>query len=195
MNLFHDRINQRQIIAQGGITETERYLWFEDVHWLLLLIGSFFNDSDKDLAVFLNRAYKNEEYAPIDMPTFMTQCLQQTDAFTVPPNADPVTIICGMVAHWTAVLLHSLEASGSESSFVSPEICRSTLRTFATVVNFLTTMRDDQSSFFVESVVEASDDLGPLPVLPTTGEFSALLIDFIIRVCFSVFRVFPAEKK
>lgn len=128
------------------------------------------------------------------MHPFFLQCIQQTDSFNAPQNADPVVIICGMVAHWTGILLQSLETQGSASPFVSPEICRSTLRTFASIVNFLTTLNEDQSSFFDE-VTSTSSDLGALPSLSTNDELSAQLIDFIIRLCFAIFREFPSEKR
>ncbi|KAI6181096.1 ATP synthase subunit gamma, mitochondrial [Aphelenchoides besseyi] len=191
---FNERINQRSIIAQSGaVSEAERYLWFEDMHWMLLMISSFLQDSDRDIALRLDRGYKAKEWTLIDTPAFFSQCITQLDSFQAPNNADPLTIICGMVAHWTGILLNAIETQGPASSFVSPEICRSTVRTFASTIQFLTSMTDDSSSAFFDD--QTPTDLGPLPTLPTTGEFSAGLVDLIIRLCFAVFRAYPGEKQ
>ncbi|KAI6239690.1 ATP synthase subunit gamma, mitochondrial [Aphelenchoides fujianensis] len=149
-------------------------------------------DSEREIAVRLDRGFKQKEWVLVDTPAVFSQALAQPDAFRAPDGADPITTICGMVAHWTGVLLHALETQGAGGPFVSAEICRSTVRTFAMTVNFLSSMVDDSSAaFFDES---QSPELGPLPHLPATGDFSAALVDFEIRLCFAVFRAFPTEK-
>ncbi|KAI6239694.1 hypothetical protein M3Y99_00562200 [Aphelenchoides fujianensis] len=189
---FHERVNQRALVAQGGVSEAERFLWFEDMHWLLLMVAGFLQDSEREIAVRLDRGFKQKEWVLVDTPAVFSQALAQPDAFRAPDGADPITIICGMVAHWTGVLLHALETQGAGGPFVSAEICRSTVRTFAMTVNFLSSMVDDSSAaFFDES---QSPELGLLPHLPATGDFSAALVDFEIRLCFAVFRAFPTEK-
>ncbi|KAI6224665.1 ATP synthase subunit gamma, mitochondrial [Aphelenchoides besseyi] len=191
---FNERINQRSIIAQSGaVSAAERYLWFEDMHWMLLMISSFLQDSDRDIALRLDRGYKAKEWTLIDTPAFFSQCITQLDSFQAPNNADPLTIICGMVAHWTGILLNAIESQGPASSFVSPEICRSTVRTFAATIQFLTSMTDESAAALFD--VQTPSDLGPLPTLPTSGEFSAGLVDLIIRLCFAVFRAYPGEKQ
>ncbi|KAI6222438.1 ATP synthase subunit gamma, mitochondrial [Aphelenchoides fujianensis] len=176
---LHERVNQRALVEQGGVSEAERFLWFEDMHWLLLMVAGFLQDSEREIAVRLDRGFKQKEWVLVDTPAVFSQAIAQPDAFRAPDGADPITIICGMVAHWTGVLLHALETQGAGGPFVSAEICRSTVRTFAMTVNFLSSM---------------SPELGPLPHLPATGDFSAALVDFEIRLCFAVFRAFPTEK-
>lgn len=122
------------------------------------------------------------------------QCIHNIESFNPPANADPVTIVCGMVAHWTGILIQALETQGHASPYVSSEICRSTLRTFATVINFLTNLNEDQASFF-DDVTSQSASIGALPSLSTTGEEPAQLIDIIICFCFAIFREFPSEKQ
>jgi hypothetical protein len=160
---------------------------------LLLLIGSFFNDSDRDVAIYLDNAYKKGEYSKTDTHSFLMQCLHNTDAFNPPANADPITVVCGMVAHWTGILLQALETQGHGSPYVSSEICRSTMRTFATIINFLTNLNEEQSSFFDDVTSQSNIDV--LPSLSVTGDEPAQLIDVIICLSFAIFREFPSEKQ
>jgi hypothetical protein len=143
--------------------------------------------------MYLDAAYKKGEYTRTDTHPFFLQCLHQTDSFNPPIQADPIIIVSGMVAWWSGILLRTLETQGSASPFVSPEICRSTLRTLASIISFLTNLNDDQAALFYEDPPVATT--GELPILLVTGELSAQLIDFIIRFCFAIFHVFPSEKR
>lgn len=159
----------------------------QDVYWHLLLINTFFADTAKDFTLSLNRAYKPKEYAQVDMATFFLQSLQQTAPFTAPTGADPITIICGMVAHWTGFLLQTLETQGIANPLIRPEVCCPALRTLSTVVGFLTVLNEDTAQAFTK--------FGSSPKLPITEEFSTPLVAFVVRFCFDMIRLFPTSKR
>lgn len=90
---FHERINQRALVAQpGAVSEAERFLWFEDMHWLLLLVAGFLQDSEREIAVRLDRGFKQKEWVLVDTPGFFSQAIAQQDVFRAPDGADPITM-------------------------------------------------------------------------------------------------------
>lgn len=74
------------------MSDAERFLWFEDMHWLLLMISSFLQDSEREIAVRLDRGYKQKEWVLVDTPAFFSQSIAQTDVFYPPEGADPLTM-------------------------------------------------------------------------------------------------------
>ena len=48
------------------MSEAERYMWFEDMHWLLLLISAYLSDFERDIALRLDRGYKDNEFQLIN---------------------------------------------------------------------------------------------------------------------------------
>jgi hypothetical protein len=150
------------------------------------LVESFLDSSREDIGKSLEMAYKNGEYSPTEMQPFFLQCVQQIDTFSPPQNADSVVLVCGLVAHWSGVFLRLLETRGAASPLVNSTICRSTLQALTAIINFLTGLCKFQSEN--EPVI--------LPVLSVADEVhTSQLVDFIIRICFAVFEVFPTKKK
>ncbi|CAD5218799.1 unnamed protein product [Bursaphelenchus okinawaensis] len=190
-SVFHQRIQQRNVVAAGQISENDRILWLEDIHWILLIIGSFFHDSDREVYTYLNKGYLAKKFQLLDVPTFLIQCAS-SDEFQSPDNADPVTVIVGLVCHWFGIAFRALDAEGENSRIVSAEVYRTTFLTFSTVINYLTNLNDETPSQFFD---DAPPTPCPMPILPSNGEFSMQLIEFVIKQIFTAFKIFPSERK
>lgn len=90
-------------MASGTVADADRTLWLEDMQWtllmigmfeysvLLFLLGSFFQDADRDICIWLDKAYSNKQYVLVDMPGFILQCLNN-DEFRPPDNVDPISM-------------------------------------------------------------------------------------------------------
>ncbi|CAD5226707.1 unnamed protein product [Bursaphelenchus xylophilus] len=192
IRVFHERIQQRTLIMSGQISEQERILWLEDIHWILLMVGSFFHDSDREIYMYLERGYSSKKFQLLDMATFILQCAS-SDEFQPPESTDNISIIIGLVCHWFGIAYRSLDTEGDKSRIVSAELYRTSFLTFSVLINFLTNLNDETPSQFFEDADPNSS--APMPVLPSNGEFSVQLIDFIIKQIFTAFKTFPAEKK
>lgn len=195
---FSERIEQRRIVAEGGISADQRQLWYvfqianamsilcrlNDIRWILCTLGAILKDSDHSIGMQLDGMYKGGRYTPTNMNEFFVQCLQQSDTFNAPLNADPVVVACGMVVYWTAILLRLMEGEGSSSAILDQSVIRQSLKCLGVVIHFLTTLSD--FSEHTSAVV--------VPSLSTDEQPSVMLIEFVVQLCFAVFREYLSNK-
>lgn len=66
-------------------------MWFEDMHWLLLLISAYLSDFERDIALRLDRGFKDKEFTLVDTRQVFSDAVSQQGVYTPPQSADPIT--------------------------------------------------------------------------------------------------------
>ncbi|KAI1726547.1 exportin-4 [Ditylenchus destructor] len=199
LNILNEHMRQFRGVTSATTTEEVRG-WQENMHWLLMLIGSqlqqnsFDTNMPEEFAVRCINGYKSGEFVRVDFEQFFLQCLSQPlDESILGQGIDPIALLAGHVISWFALEYSALDQLGANSALISPELVRTSLWVFGLLMTALTPREPGTEC---EEDTDAQISLATsLPTVPLSGMLSSKIMELALSKSFSVLTKLTGEEK
>ncbi|KAI1733017.1 exportin-4 [Ditylenchus destructor] len=197
--ILNEHMRQFRGVTSATTTEEVRG-WQENMHWLLMLVGSqlqqnsFDTNLPEEFAVRCINGYKSGEFVRVDFEQFFLQCLSQPlDESILGQGIDPIALLAGHVISWFALEYTALDQLGASSALISPELVRTSLWVFGLLMTALTPREPGTEC---EEDTDAQTAIATsLPTVPLSGMLSSKIMELALSKSFAVLTKLTGEDK